>query len=72
MREVVGLNPGLDFYLLYEPICVSLRLPQFKNANLCGNSTGNAVFTTAGAMGDITHGNCIKPVDGAREDHTTH
>jgi hypothetical protein len=26
MREVVGSTPGLDFYLLSEPICVSLRL----------------------------------------------
>jgi hypothetical protein len=26
MREVAGSTPGLDFYLLCEPICVSLRL----------------------------------------------
>jgi hypothetical protein len=26
MREVTGSTPGLDFYLLCEPICVSLRL----------------------------------------------
>jgi hypothetical protein len=26
MREVVGSTPGLDFYSLCEPICVSLRL----------------------------------------------
>jgi hypothetical protein len=25
-REVTGSTPGLDFYLLCEPICVSLRL----------------------------------------------
>jgi hypothetical protein len=26
MREVAGSTPGLDFYLLCEPICVSLPL----------------------------------------------
>jgi hypothetical protein len=26
MREVAGSNPGLDFYILCEPIYVSLRL----------------------------------------------
>jgi hypothetical protein len=26
MREVAGSTPGLEFYLLCEPICVSLRL----------------------------------------------
>jgi hypothetical protein len=26
MREVVGSTPGLDFYLLCEPICVSLHV----------------------------------------------
>jgi hypothetical protein len=26
MREVVGSTPGLDLYLLCEPICVSLHL----------------------------------------------
>jgi hypothetical protein len=26
MREVAGSTPGLDFYLLCEPISVSLRL----------------------------------------------
>jgi hypothetical protein len=26
MREVAGSTPGLDFYILCEPICVSLRL----------------------------------------------
>jgi hypothetical protein len=26
MREVAGSTLGLDFYLLCEPICVSLRL----------------------------------------------
>jgi hypothetical protein len=26
MREVASSNPGLDFYLLCEPIYVSLRL----------------------------------------------
>jgi hypothetical protein len=29
MREVAGSTPGLDFYLLCEPICVSLRLQYF-------------------------------------------
>jgi hypothetical protein len=28
MREVAGSTPGLDFYLLCEPVCVSLRLFQ--------------------------------------------
>jgi hypothetical protein len=26
MREVAGSTPGLDFYILCEPVCVSLRL----------------------------------------------
>jgi hypothetical protein len=26
MRDVASSTPGLDFYLLCEPICVSLRL----------------------------------------------
>jgi hypothetical protein len=26
MREVAGSTPGLDFYILCEPICVSLCL----------------------------------------------
>jgi hypothetical protein len=32
MREAAGSTPGLDFYLLCEPICVSLRLIKNKDA----------------------------------------
>jgi hypothetical protein len=35
MREVTGSTPGLDFYLLCEPICVSLHL--LKPALLYGS-----------------------------------
>jgi hypothetical protein len=35
MREVTGSTPGLDFYLLCEPIYVSLRLTSLKLLLLC-------------------------------------
>jgi hypothetical protein len=31
MREVAGSTPGLDFYILCEPICVSLCLPSINH-----------------------------------------
>jgi hypothetical protein len=34
MREVAGSTPGLDFYLLCEPICVSLRLLRSGNVHM--------------------------------------
>jgi hypothetical protein len=30
MREVAGSTPGLDFYLLCEPVCVSLHCTLYK------------------------------------------
>jgi hypothetical protein len=42
MREVAGSTTGLDFYLLCEPICVSVRLfhSTLSDINECDDSNG--------------------------------
>jgi hypothetical protein len=37
MRDVAGSTPGLDLYLLCEPICASLRLLYYIFINLLKN-----------------------------------
>jgi hypothetical protein len=48
MQEVVGSTPGLDFYLLCGPICVSLRL---FHCTLCKQLVFDHTLMRKGSVG---------------------
>jgi hypothetical protein len=44
MREVAGSTPGLDFYLLCEPICVSLSWLDYIKYNFDIDVRGSQIY----------------------------